>query len=72
MKNLLPSGVEVIDSPSIVAEQLNSVLTAMGEKVTESNLKEKLHFQVSDLTENFKFSARHFFGDDLTLEEVVL
>ncbi|MDA0569028.1 MAG: glutamate racemase [Bacteroidetes bacterium] len=72
VKNLLPSGVEVIDSPSIVAEQLNSVLTAMGEKVTESNLKEKLHFQVSDLTENFKFSARHFFGDDLTLEEVVL
>ena len=72
VKNLLPSGVAVIDSPSIVAEQLNSVLIAMGEKVTASNLKEKHHFQVSDLTENFKFSARHFFGDDLTLEEVVL
>ncbi len=72
VNNLLPSGVAVIDSPSIVAEQLNSVLIAMGEKVTESTLKEKHHFQVSDLTENFKFSARHFFGDDLTLEEVVL
>ncbi len=72
VKNLLPSGVAVIDSPSIVAEQLNSVLIAMGEKVTESTLKEKHHFQVSDLTENFKFSARHFFGDDLALEEVVL
>ena len=72
VKNLLPSGVAVIDSPSIVAEQLNSVLIAMGEKVTASNLKQKHHFQVSDLTENFKFSARHFFGDDLTLEEVVL
>lgn len=72
VKNLLPSGVAVIDSPSIVAEQLNSVLIAMGEKVTESTLNEKHHFQVSDLTENFKFSARHFFGDDLTLEEVVL
>jgi hypothetical protein len=44
----------------------------MGEKATTSNLKEKHHFQVSDLTDNFKFSARHFFGDDLTLEEVVL
>ena len=72
VKNLLPSGVAVIDSPSIVAEQLNSVLIAMGEKVTASTLKQKHHFQVSDLTENFKFSARHFFGDDLTLEEVVL
>ena len=72
VKNLLPSGVAVIDSPSIVAEQLNSVLIEMGEKATTSNLKEKHHFQVSDLTENFKFSARHFFGDDLTLEEVVL
>ena len=72
VKNLLPSGVAVIDSPSIVAEQLNSVLIEMGEKATTSNLKEKHHFQVSDLTDNFKFSARHFFGDDLTLEEVVL
>ena len=72
VKNLLPSGVTVIDSPSIVAEALKSVLTEMGEKVNASNQMVGHHFQVSDLTENFKFSARHFFGDDLTLEEVVL
>lgn len=72
VKNLLPSGVTVIDSPSIVAEALKSVLTETGEKECVSNQKVGHHFQVSDLTENFKFSARHFFGDDLTLEEVVL
>ena len=72
VKNLLPSGVSVIDSPSIVAEALKSVLTEMEEMESVSNQLEGHHFQVSDLTENFKFSARHFFGDDLTLEEVVL
>lgn len=72
VKNLLPSGVTVIDSPSIVAEALKSVLTETGEKECVSNQKVGHHFQVSDLTENFKFSARHFFGDDLTLEEVEL
>lgn len=72
VQNLLPNGVKVIDSPSIVAEELKSVLTEIGEKVKESNQKEEHHFQVSDLTQNFEFSARHFFGDDLKLEEVVL
>ena len=72
VKNLLPKGVNVIDSPLIVAEELKSVLTEMGEQVLGSNKKVKHYFQVSDLTENFKFSARHFFGDDLKLEEVIL
>jgi glutamate racemase len=72
VQNLLPNGVTVIDSPSIVAEELKSVLIKIGENVKEANQKEEHRFQVSDLTDNFKFSASHFFGDDLKLEEVVL
>ena len=72
VKNFLPSRVSVIDSPSIVAEALKSVLAEMDEKLHASRQMKQHHFQVSDLTKNFKFSARHFFGDDLILEEVVL
>ena len=72
VQNLLPSGVTVIDSPSIVAEELKSVLIERGDKAKESNQNEEHHFQVSDLTENFKFSASYFFGEDLKLEEVLL
>jgi glutamate racemase len=72
VQNLLPSGVTVIDSPTIVAEELKSVLIERGEKAKESNQNEKHNFQVSDLTDNFKFSASYFFGEDLKLEEVLL
>ena len=62
---LLPKGVKVIDSPKIIAQELKSVMTE-----NSSPYIPKHKFQVSDLTENFMFSAHHFFGSDINLEEV--
>ena len=62
---LLPKGVNVIDSPKIIAQELKRVLTENAYPYTPEH-----KFQVSDLTENFKFSAHHFFGSDINLEEV--
>ena len=64
---LLPKGVKVIDSPKIIAQELKRVLTENQNPDTPEH-----KFQVSDLTENFKFSAHHFFGSDINLEEVSL
>ena len=62
---LLPKGVKVIDSPKIIAQEVKRVLTENPRPYTPEH-----KFQVSDLTENFKFSAHHFFGADINLEEV--
>ena len=64
---LLPKGVKVIDSPKIIAQELKRVLTE-----TPTSDTPEYRFQVSDLTENFRFSAHHFFGSDIHLEEVSL
>ncbi len=65
VQDLLPKGVKVIDSPQLVAQELKRLLTE------SAQINPPIHkFQVSDLTENFKFSAHHFFGSDLNLEEV--
>lgn len=62
---LLPKGVKVIDSPKIIAQELKRVLTENSHPATPEH-----KFQVSDLTKNFIFSAHHFFGSDINLEEV--
>jgi glutamate racemase len=62
---LLPKGVKVIDSPKIIAQELKRVLTENSHPDTPEH-----KFQVSDLTKNFIFSAHHFFGSDINLEEV--
>ena len=62
---LLSKGVKVIDSPKIIAQELKRVLTENTNSSTPDH-----QFQVSDLTDNFKFSAHHFFGSDVNLEEV--
>ena len=62
---LLPKGVKVIDSPKIIAQELKRVLTENTRPYTPEH-----KFQVSDLTENFIFSAHYFFGSDINLEEV--
>jgi glutamate racemase len=69
---LLPVGVKVIDSPEIVSRELKRVLSSGQITSSALSLPPEHHFQVSDLTENFKFSAHHFFGADLNLEEVSL
>ena len=62
---LLPKGVNVIDSPKIIAQELKRVLTKNAYPYTPEH-----KFQVSDLTENFRCSAHYFFGSDINLEEV--
>ncbi|MBT7651891.1 MAG: glutamate racemase [Flavobacteriales bacterium] len=62
---LLPKGVNVIDSPKIIAQELKRVLTENAYPYTPEH-----KFQVSDLTENFRCSAHYFFGSDINLEEV--
>ena len=69
---LLPVGVKVIDSPEIVSRELKRVLSSGQITSSALSLPPEHHFQVSDLTANFKFSAHHFFGADLNLEEVSL
>ena len=64
---LLPKGVNVIDSPKIIAQELKRVLTENAYPYTPEH-----KFQVSDLTENFRCSAHYFFGSDINLEEVSL
>jgi glutamate racemase len=71
VKTLLSSNVEVIDSPSIIAGELKNQL--IKHQLLEHNSQTvEHHFQVSDLTENFRKSAQYFFGEDLKLEEVSL
>lgn len=67
---LLPESVKVVDSPSIVAQHLRSELESRGLLNKTSNAANN-SFQVSDLTETFKFGAEKFFGSNLSLEEVV-
>ncbi|PCJ80321.1 MAG: glutamate racemase [Bacteroidetes bacterium] len=68
---LLSPNVEVIDSPSVIALELKSQLENQ-ELLSKKSQSTEHHFQVSDLTENFRKSAQYFFGEDLKLEEVKL
>lgn len=70
VSSLLPENVQVVDSPSIVAAHLKNVLAEKG-LLNKKGEGVKNSFQVSDLTENFKFGAEKFFSDNLDLEEVV-
>ena len=67
---LLPTSVDVIDPPAIVAETLKSRLEQLGIKSESESTQNR--FQVSDLTDNFRLGAQRFFGSDIDLEEVVL
>lgn len=71
VKELLPKHVHVIDSPAIIAKHLMSELEKRGLLNNESLVTSNC-FQVSDLTETFRFGAQKFFGAGLDLEEVVL
>ena len=71
VKELLPKHVHVIDSPTIIAKHLMSELEKRGLLNNESSVTSNC-FQVSDLTDTFRFGAQKFFGAGLDLEEVVL
>ena len=59
--------VEVVDAPSIIAQQVKSQLSNSG-MLSDSNNPD-LHFMVSDLTPSFQKSAAIFFGEKVSLEE---
>ena len=63
----LPENVQVIDSPQIVAETVSQILAA-NNLLANQRFGQK-QFMVSDYTETFARIARHFFGEDVTLEE---
>lgn len=71
VNDLLPSHVKVVNSPVIVANLLKNELETCG-LLNESESDARNIFQVSDLTETFRFGAQKFFGAGLDLEEVVL
>jgi len=72
VKKLLPSQVEVVNSPMIVAQKLKESLDSLGISNQKNGESPSNRFQVSDLTENFRLGAQRFFGSDIDLEEVDL
>lgn len=64
IKAHLPSTVEVVDSPAIVAE----VVAAMLPAETDASPEATHRFLVSDWTDSFAHGARRFFGDAIQLE----
>lgn len=58
--------VELVDGPGIVAKAVAKALDARGLRQTESLPRHQ--FLVSDLTENFRRSAKRFFGEEIPLQ----
>jgi glutamate racemase len=71
IKQYYGNRVRVIDSPSIVANQLKMILEK-NNLLNENNLKPKYHFYLSDLTKNFEKISKKFFGKTIDLELKVL
>lgn len=63
--------VRVIDSPTIVANQLKIILEKY-KLLHPSNPKPEYHFYLSDLTKNFEKISKKFFGKSIDLELKVL
>lgn len=71
IKQYYGNRVRVIDSPSIVANQLRMVLEQQ-HLLNENNPKPTYHFYVSDLTKNFEKISKKIFGKAIELELKVL
>jgi len=63
--------VRVIDSPSIVANQLKMILEKH-HLLNDRNPEPKYQFYLSDLTKNFEKISKKFFGNSINLELKVL
>ncbi|MDR2206319.1 MAG: glutamate racemase [Flavobacteriaceae bacterium] len=63
--------VRVIDSPSIVANQLKIILEKH-HLLNTNNPKPEYHFYLSDITKNFEKISKKFFGKSIELELKVL
>jgi glutamate racemase len=59
--------VEILDSASIVAEEVENTLRAKDLLTTEQSANHS--FYISDFTKSFESSTRIFFGEKLHLEE---
>ena len=62
--------VTIIDSASEVAKYVHQVLT--NNNLLSQHHEINDHFYVSDYTKSFEESAKYFFGNDITLEEISL
>ena len=60
-------GVGVIDSPSIVANQLKMILEKH-HLLNDKNPDPQYQFYLSDLTKNFERISKKFFGNSIKLE----
>lgn len=63
--------VRVIDSPSIVANQLKHILE-QNHLLNEGNPNPEYYFYLSDLTKNFEKISKKFFGKAINLELKIL
>lgn len=71
IKQYYGNRVRVIDSPSIVANQLKIILD-QHHLLNSPNHKSNYEFYVSDLTKNFEKISKKFFGKAINLELMVL
>lgn len=71
IKQFYGNRVRVIDSPSIVANQLKIVLEK-NHLLHEKNPNPKYQFYLSDITKNFEKISKKFFGKTIDLELKVL
>lgn len=70
IKQFYGNRVRIIDSPSIVANQLRIILDK--NNLLNSSKKPTYEFYVSDLTKNFEKISRKIFGKNISLELKVL
>lgn len=63
--------VKIIDSPLIVAKQIQHELESKKINADKQN-KPQLKFYLSDYTENFEKLSKRFFGNNITLSELKL
>lgn len=71
IKQYYGNRVRVIDSPSIVANQLKMILDKH-HLLNEENSKATYQFYLSDITKNFEKISKKFFGNSIDLELKVL
>lgn len=71
VKQYYGNRVRVIDSPSIVANQLRMILDHH-HLLNENNPNPTYHFYLSDITKNFEKISKKFFGKSIELELKVL
>lgn len=71
IKQYYGNRVRVIDSPTIVANELKHILEK-NQLLNENNPNPDYHFYVSDLTKNFEKISKKIFGKSIKLELQVL